>query len=286
MISATMLSAYLYCRRKLFLERVLKMAEPEKEALILGKIRHIVFERAAKDDEGIVRSISEDISEERIADIYRKSYSKIARNTILTSRKDLERFGLSMLDTYHKISESLSPEIAFRAGLIHSFIKKEKVFGDELFERLTPKIRSETYIESPALGLKGIIDKIEVFDGEVIPVELKTGKAPSEGVWPGHMVQIGAYILLLEDAGKKVPKGIVHYLDARSKREIVMNPFLRDEIIELARKVDSLLKGKIVPDMLAAEGKCAACGIREMCHSEGLIAEKMKERDKVPIATR
>ena len=37
-ISVSTLSAYMYCKRKLFLERVLGLFEPEKEALVKGTI--------------------------------------------------------------------------------------------------------------------------------------------------------------------------------------------------------------------------------------------------------
>ena len=40
MLSVTHLSSYLYCPRKLYLQKVLSIYEPPKEALVKGTIRH------------------------------------------------------------------------------------------------------------------------------------------------------------------------------------------------------------------------------------------------------
>ena len=62
-ISVSMLSAYLYCKRKLFLERVLGLFEPEKEALVKGTIRHETYDRVNRIEEKIVKSITENDEE-------------------------------------------------------------------------------------------------------------------------------------------------------------------------------------------------------------------------------
>jgi len=49
-----------------------------------------------------------------------------------------------------------------------------------------PILISEQRIGSDKLQLKGIVDRIEVYENGYVPVELKTGKIPKEGVWPGH----------------------------------------------------------------------------------------------------
>ena len=41
--------------------------------------------------------------------------------------------------------------------------------------------------------------QVEVRAESLLPIELKTGKSPKEGVWPGHRVQLSAYVMLLED---------------------------------------------------------------------------------------
>ena len=43
-ISVSMLSTYLYCPRKLFLQKILMVEEPPKESLVMGSIRHEVYD--------------------------------------------------------------------------------------------------------------------------------------------------------------------------------------------------------------------------------------------------
>lgn len=277
MISVTMLSAYLYCKRKLFLEKVLKIVEPEKEVLVLGKIRHEVFDVINKDEERIVKSIDKKLSKDEIIDLYKKNHSKALRNIIVKRKKDLSLFKIEMIEVFKDTWESVEPELNFRAEIVHEFMKTHNLVGAQLWEKLTPKIKSEIYIASETLQLKGIIDKLEVFDDKVIPIELKTGKAPKEGVWPGHMIQVAAYMLLLQESGKVVPNGIVYYLKEKEKKEVFLNPFLKDEIIELAKKVNALLEEKQVPDFCTSKPKCDMCGLKAQCYSENYLNEKLKE---------
>jgi len=277
MISVTMLSSYLYCKRKLFLEKVLKIIEPEKEVLVLGKVRHEVFDVINKSEEKLVKSISMKISKDEIKDLYKKNHSKALRNIILKNKKDLSKFNIEMIEVFKSIWDSIEPEIELRTSVVHDFMKSHDVYGDELWDKLTPKIKSEVYIESTALQLKGIIDKLEVFSDKVIPVELKSGKAPSDGVWPGHLIQVGAYILLLQDSGKNSPNGIVYYLTGKEKKEVFLNPFLKDEIIELAKKVNKLMNEKQIPDFVSSKSKCDMCGLKDSCYSQTFIDEKLNE---------
>ena len=43
-ISVSMLSSYIYCPRKLFLQKVLAVEEPPKESLVLGTLRHEIYD--------------------------------------------------------------------------------------------------------------------------------------------------------------------------------------------------------------------------------------------------
>ena len=60
---------------------------------------------------------------------------------------------------------------------------------------------------------------MEIYENGYVPIELKTGKMPKEGVWPGHKVQIAAYSMLIEEKFKtevikKIPLGrIAHVSD-------------------------------------------------------------------------
>jgi CRISPR-associated protein Cas4 len=281
LISVTSLSAYDYCSRKLWLERILRLKEPPKEPLILGKIRHQVVDFINKDEKNIVSAVSKDDSDDAIKERYHNHYLKQLKKAIADHRYELEEVGLNQLDAYKKIKELVLDESDIRASNLITFVRKNDIYGDELWERLTPKIESEFYIESEKLGLKGIIDNIEKYDDILIPIELKTGHAPREGAWDGHKLQLGAYLLMLSDKlGKDINKGYIRYLDIAENRSIVMNPFLRMKITDMVKKVNDCLASKELPDFCGSENKCKSCGLRERCYDPEFLKKEMKQAFK------
>ena len=280
-ISVTLLSSYLYCSRKLFLEKVLKLEEPPKESLVLGSIRHETYDKINKKEEAIVTSIEKRMGLEEIQERYRQQYLKFLRKTIADNKKRLNEVNLNAMDAYRKAYPFIMEESITRSQNIFSFIEANNIFGKELWEKLTPKIISELRIESEELKLKGIIDQVHVYEGEYVPFELKTGKVPQTGVWPSHRIQIAAYSLLLQEHFKKpVKEGFVHYLDSRQKRQIAMNPYMVSEVKQLVDEVIALMKGKGIPDFCNNENKCTKCGLREKCYDEQAMDSLIKVKIK------
>jgi len=278
-ISVTMLSSYLYCARKLFLERVLGLFEPEKLAMVKGTLRHDTYDGVNKIEEMIVTSITVDDTFEDIYGRYARAYSALLRKSITKNKYRLRNVKLPLIDAYHEIWPFFKRESEIRALNIWKFIEKFNVFGKELWDKLTPKIESEFRIESEELMLNGIIDQIEKYETGIVPIELKTGSMPREGVWPGHRIQVGAYALMLEKKfGKQIKEGIVHYLDSNERRQVVINPFLKEEVKELKDKVRALLDGKEIPEMVDNENKCAKCGLREQCMNEKFLENLLKQK--------
>ena len=87
-ISVTLLSSYLYCSRKLFLEKVLKLAEPPKESLVMGSIRHEIYDNINKNEEQIVINIEEKVPLEELNVIYRQKFLEFLRKAVLNNKKD------------------------------------------------------------------------------------------------------------------------------------------------------------------------------------------------------
>ena len=276
-ISVTLLSSYLYCSRKLFLEKVLMLEEPPKESLVMGTIRHGTYDMINKMEEAIVTSITKKMNLDDLKERYRKEYLKFLKKAIVESKKRLNEVNLNALDAYRKSYPFIMEESITRANNIFSFIESNNVFGKELWEKLTPKIMSELRIESDELKLKGIIDQVHVYGNEYVPFELKTGKMPQDGVWPSHRIQLAAYSLLLQEKFKKpVKEGFVHYLDSRQKRQIVMNPYMADEVKQLVEEIIALLKGKDIPDYCNNENKCMKCGLKQTCYNEEEVNSLLK----------
>lgn len=275
LINVTSLAEYLYCSRKLFLRNVLLVEEAPKEVMLMGTIRHETFDRINKIEENVVSNIKKSTDQQEIQKLYFDNYCSMLRKSIINNKDGLKYFNLDLFETYKKILPSFSCEARVRANNVHSFMIKNNVFGEELWEKLTPKIKSELRMSSEKLMLKGIIDKVEVWGEHHVPFELKTGKAPNDGMWPGHRIQIGAYILLLEEKFKTHRRGFIHYLDIDDKRELTMNPFLEDEIKTTTISVKDLLSGNELPEFCGNDNKCATCGLKEKCFDKNLINDKL-----------
>ncbi len=269
LIPVSFLSTYLYCRRKLFLEQTLGYEEPPKEALIKGLIRHELYDKINKAEQGIVTSIEEETPLEDLQALYKRNYSAILRKIIMNNKSKLLNLNLSLFNTYKEIWPIVLEETETRANNLFNFIQTHQLFGKELWQALTPKIESEFKISSSNLQLKGVIDQLEKYDNHFIPVELKTGKLPKEGIWPSHRIQLAAYALLLEDQfGIPVKEGFVHYLDYKQKRQLIINPFLKQEVLDLTRKVISLLESSKLPDFCLNKNKCNSCGLKDICYKQ------------------
>ena len=279
MLSVTHLSSYLYCPRKLYLEKVLNLYEPPKEALVKGSIRHKVYENINLIEEELVKSIKKGITLEDLKGKYHQKYREILLDIISKNKEKLNQFNILPQDLFKSVWPLILSESETRATTIHTFIKKHNIFGQELWEKLTPKIESELRIESETLGLKGVIDQIEIYREGFVPIELKTGKSPKEGVWPGHKIQLIAYAILIEERFKtQIKEGFVHYLDTKEKRHIVLNPFMKLEVQELIKKVNELLISNDIPCFEKNQNKCVNCGLKEDCYDEKKLKQLLKDK--------
>ena len=277
-IPVTSLSTYLFCKRKLFLEKVLKIYVPVKEAAILGSIRHYCYEKINKIEETLVKSIQPGETLEQIESRYNAIYSNILKQILIENKYNLKRFNLGLVGQHNKIFPLLKNESKIRAKNIFNFIKEKNIYGQELWNNFTPKIQSEVNITSNTLGMRGIIDQVEIYPHTVIPVEFKTGKTPDTGIWPNHRIQVSAYMLLLEYShNQPISKRYVYYFDKLDKRKIISNPFLKDEVLALRDKVIETITGKELPDFIDNKNKCNACNLKEKCYNKEFMEQSMQE---------
>ena len=277
-ISVSMLSTYLFCSRKLFLQQVLELEEPPKESLILGSIRHEIFDYINKTEEKIVSSIIEKTQHENLIEIYKNNYIQKTREVIIKNKPRIREVSLDIIEAFRRTWPSILEEANTRAKNIFDFITKNNIYGKELWEKLTPKIVSEFKIDSDSLQLKGIIDRLEIHENNYLPIEFKTGKMPKEGVWPGHRIQVAAYALLLEEKFKtNINHGIINYLDSKETRRVTINPFMKDEIKTLVEEIQKLIKNKEIPGYCDNKNKCFNCGLKDTCYNENKVSVLMSE---------
>jgi CRISPR-associated protein Cas4 len=273
MISVTLLSSYLYCARKLFIEAVLGIrSEVPKEAIVRGSIRHSIHEEINLAEESIIKSVRSSKFEDIFA-VYAKEFLGIMKRQVIRNKARLKSVKIPLKRYFEESWPAVLREAEFRANRVFGFAKTTGFTGEKLWESITPKIKPEYRLESEALMLRGVIHS-NIF----VPVELKTGKAPKEGVWPGHKIQVGAYAMLVEEHfGVPVQKGIVRYLDTNEMREIIINPFLKEEVKSVLASVNKLLSSKEAPDFCDSDNKCKCCDLRNVCRDESLMTAKTKD---------
>lgn len=97
-------------------------------------------------------------------------------------------------------------------------------------------------------------------DGTLVPVELKHRAAPRRGPFASHVVQLGAYCLLVEEAtGRAPPFGILRYDDREV--ELPWDARLRAHVVTTVNAVLGPYDGRAEP----SPAKCAGCPWSPSC---------------------
>lgn len=116
---------------------------------------------------------------------------------------------------------------------------------------------------SEKYGLSGRPDHIIKREGVYIPVELKTGRTP-RGPLFSHIVQLGAYCLIIEDiTGKRPPYGILKYPERSFEVEYTNE--LRDIVLTKRDELRRDLERGEAHRNHRKVGKCRHCSRRERC---------------------
>ncbi|MBI3036315.1 PD-(D/E)XK nuclease family protein [Candidatus Woesearchaeota archaeon] len=248
MISVTDLTSFMYCPRVLYQQKVLGYEEKPTAAMVLGAIRHSFHDLANKYEEAIVVGMPQEMAHDETIAAYARTYENLIKSAVMSRAKSLALFDIQPFQILPQLQQLAAAEAHERAVNVHRFSTTHNVFGEELWRLLTPKIFTEVRVRSQPLRLKGVVDRVEVYENSVLPIELKTGKMAHDGVWPSHRVQVAAYMMLLQEKfNTAVTKAVVRYLDHNSSKTVVMNPYMELEVRELTEKVIRLLQGETVP---------------------------------------
>ncbi len=131
----------------------------------------------------------------------------------------------------------------------------------------------EAPLRSERWGLVGKPDYIlETADG-LIPVEVKSTRLPRSGrPYPGHVLQLAAYCLLMEDIyGQAPPFGYIRYGDGQTVR-IPYTEALRNEVVNTLKAMRAAERASDVPRSHASSWRCQRCGLAYVCGSQRLVA--------------
>lgn len=114
-------------------------------------------------------------------------------------------------------------------------------------------------------GLVGRPDYlVRTQEGGVVPVEAKSTKCPASGVpYESHLMQLACYCLLVEEAGMRVPYGVIRYRDRQLRVDYTDE--LREALLALLAEMRAARKASDVERSHNETARCAACSYREIC---------------------
>jgi CRISPR-associated exonuclease Cas4 len=114
-----------------------------------------------------------------------------------------------------------------------------------------------------ALELTGKPDYLIRQNGSIIPVEVKSGRAP-EAPYDSHIFQLAAYCLLVEKTyNSRPPYGIIHYENRDFSIEYTRE--LENALVDLLVEIKQDEHKRDVPRSHEQAARCARCGYRNIC---------------------
>lgn len=263
MIAVSALPTYLFCPRKMYLQYVLEIKPIEVDRIVKGEIKHNVFDRINKAEEEIVKKITQENIMEA-GSMYKQEYYKALMGTIEQKEDTIRKVGINKMELLEETWARLVQDAELRAKNITEFAQQNNLFGKELWEGLKPKYLTELSMASTKLKLRGRIDRVEIEEEKYIPIEIKTGNMPLNGIWFGDRIQLGAYILLLQQK-YKADHGFLEYTECGVRKKLGMDTQLRDSVINIVEEVHDLIKSKNLPKKCDNKRICEKCQMREGC---------------------
>lgn len=123
--------------------------------------------------------------------------------------------------------------------------------------------RVEKPLYDPVMGLTGKPDYLVDDGGILIPVEVKSSRAPSVP-HDSHVYQLAAYCMLVERAyHQRPPYGILHYRDRTFS--IDYTPTLEGELEDLLDEIREQERHGEASRSHQEPARCARCGYRGIC---------------------
>lgn len=146
-------------------------------------------------------------------------------------------------------------------------------------------------LASERLGLTGKLDLIEEKEGMVYPVEYKRSAAPRDELgrptyYDNDAVQLcGQALLLEEELGISIPRGILYYVGSRERVEVPLDEALRAKTQEAITTIRRLSAQDTPPPPLPAElrHRCPGCSLVTVCQPEETLYQLQRASLAEPL---
>jgi len=121
----------------------------------------------------------------------------------------------------------------------------------------------EKPLYNAALDLTGKPDYLIEKNGQIIPVEVKSGKTP-DAPYDSHIYQLASYCLLVEKTyHKRPPYGIIHYEGRDFAVDYTRG--LEASLLDLLSEMKRDERRKEIPRSHEQVSRCKRCGFRDVC---------------------
>jgi len=142
-------------------------------------------------------------------------------------------------------------------------LRRKHGLMDKIVDYYDDQSRNTELFISEKYGLRGRPDYIVTQGNYHIPVEVKTGRTP-KGPLFSHIVQLGAYCLLMEDKYDMAPPyGILRY--EKTEHEIEYGIDLKNLVTNKLIEMQDVLKTGEAHRNHNRPGKCIGCSRRSVC---------------------
>ncbi len=142
--------------------------------------------------------------------------------------------------------------------------------GREVHASLERKHKDSMHVVSARLGLQGRVDFIRSEKEDLIPVEVKRGRArrTEAGLagWPSDVLQVGAYAMLLEDLRKtSVRHARIHYARDSAWVHVAVTDDLRNDVRKAIAEARRLSASSRRPPVAENRNLCTHCSLSGVC---------------------
>lgn len=136
--------------------------------------------------------------------------------------------------------------------------------------------RRSLWLESPSLGITGVIDYAECSQHGIVLIDYKKGSAISDdhGLHAKHSdaLQLAAQALLLQEHGQHVASAFVYYAASRVRVPVELTDALFDELRTLIARVRQMARSLQCPPPLQNDVRCLYCSAYPVCLPNESIA--------------
>ena len=265
MINVTDIACFVYCKRKLYLKRVLGLKSKPTKQMITGRIKHQAQELMFKNELQTLKKLKIP-DPDKIRDVLKKNLEHAIEKTIAASEKEIKHFQIDTSLIKKEFFLAYEKFIQNRAMVVINLMQRKNLFGKALINALYPRFMTEVSLSSKSLPLKGKIDLIEEHKNEIVPIEIKTGPAPKNKIWPQDRIQLTAYALLVKENFEKPVSYAKIIYHENHEIKLYLNPFMPYEIKSYISKVKDLLASKNPPPRINSK-KCSYCSFKEHCEA-------------------